>query len=279
MYTALVDRVISLAHLTLLRLNTAELIATAAQAGYQGVGLRLMAPPSPDGRSINALNDAALMAETRTRLADTDLQVLDVEAIWIDESINVAEHERLFECAASLGTRCAVSMIHDSDEARGAASYAALCALARPYGITINLELAKYSAVKSIEQAARLVESSGAENAAILIDTLHFARSGGTASDAHRFRDRLAPYVQIADARREPPVDVSLYRDEALNWRLDPGTGELDLEALLQALPDGTPLSVEAPDRNLDHLTPVERARRGLQTTRSLLQTLTKGRA
>ena len=272
------DRVISLAHLTLLRLSTVELVATAAGAGYQGVGLRLMAPPSPDGQSANAVDDAALMAETRRRLTDTGLQVLDVEAIWIDEAVNVAEHERFFEAAASLGARYAVSMIHDPDEAHGTASYAALCELARPYGVTVNLELAKYSAIKSIEQAARVVESCGADNAAVLIDTLHFARSGGSAADARHFSTRLAPYIQIADARREPPSDVSLYRDEALNWRLDPGTGELGLAALLRTLPADTPLSVEAPDRTLDHLTPVDRARRGLRATHTLLESLTKDR-
>jgi sugar phosphate isomerase/epimerase len=271
-----VDRVISLAHLTLLRLSTAELVATAAEAGYQGVGLRLMAPPSPDGKSSNAVDDAGLMAETHKRLADTGLQVLDVEAIWIDASVDVPRHERMFEAAASLGARYAVSMIHDPDEARGTASYAALCELARPFGMTVNLELARYSAVKSIEQATRVVQSSGADNAAVLIDTLHFARSGGSAYEAERYRHRLAPYIQIADARRDPPADVSLYRDEALNWRLDPGAGELPLAALLRVLPDDTPLSVEAPDRNLDHLSPVDRARRGLHATQALLQSLTK---
>jgi sugar phosphate isomerase/epimerase len=271
-----VDRVISLAHLTLLKLNTAELVGTAAEAGYQAVGLRLMSPPSPNGRLSSAVDDAALMAETRKRLNDTGLQVLDVEAIWIDSSVDVPSHERMFEMAAILGAHYAVSMIHDPDEPRGTASYAAMCELAKPYGVTINLELAKYSAVKSIEQAAKVVGSSGAENAAILIDTLHFARSGGLAADARDYHDRLAPYIQIADARSDPPADVSLYRDEALNWRLDTGTGELPLAVLLRALPEGTPLSVEVPDRNLDHLTPVDRARCGLQATRELLESLTK---
>jgi sugar phosphate isomerase/epimerase len=235
-----------------------------------------MAPPSPDCTSSNAVDDAALVTETRKRLNDTGLQVLDVEAIWIDEAVDVAGHERMFETAATFGARYAVSMIHDPDVARGLASYAALCELAKPYGVTINLELAKYSAVKSIEQAARVVEASGVGNAAILIDTLHFARSGGSAADAERHQSRLAPYIQIADARRDPPADVSLYRDEALNWRLDPGTGDLPLAALLRALAENTPLSVEAPDRNLDHLAPVDRARRGLQATQELLESLTK---
>ncbi len=270
------DRIVSLAHLTLLRLSTAELVAAAAEAGFQGVGLRLMAPPTPGALAEHALDDSALIAETRRRLDDSGLQVLDVEAIWVDASVIVADYERMFEIAATLGAHHAVAMIHDPNDARGTASYAALCELAAPYGVTVNLELARYSAVKSIDQAARVVESCGARNAAVLIDTLHFARAGGTASDARRYRARLAPYIQIADARGDPPADVSMYRDEALNWRLDPGTGDLPLAPLLQALPDDTPLSVEAPDRNLDHLSAVERARRALRATTELVQSLPK---
>jgi hypothetical protein len=74
------DRVISLAHLTLLRCSTAELVATAAEAGYQGLGLRLMAPPTPGAGVLHAVDDKELMLETRKRLNDTGLQVLDVEA-------------------------------------------------------------------------------------------------------------------------------------------------------------------------------------------------------
>jgi sugar phosphate isomerase/epimerase len=271
-----VDRVISLAHLTLLRCSTVELVATAAEAGYQGVGLRLMAPPTPGATAVHAADDKVLMAETRRRLDDSGLQVLDVEAIWVDASVNVPQHEPLFDAAAALGARYAVAMIHDPDEIRGTASFAALCELAAPYGVTVNLELAKYSAVKSIDQAAQVVQSCGAKNAAVLIDTLHFARSGGAASDIPAHRARLAHYIQIADARKTPPTDVSLYRDEALNWRLDPGTGDLPLADLLGAFPAATPLSVEVPNRELDHLSPVERARCALQATRGLIDSLAK---
>ncbi|HEX3247565.1 MAG TPA: TIM barrel protein, partial [Chloroflexota bacterium] len=217
------------------------------------------------------VDDKELMLETRKRLNDTGLQVLDVEAIWVDASINVSDYERLFEAAASLGARYAVAMIHDPDETHGTGSFAALCELAAPYGVTVNLELAKYSAVTSIDQAARVVHSCASRNAAVLIDTLHFARAGGAASDIRAHRESLAQYIQIADAPKTPPADVSLYRDEALNWRLDPGAGDLPLAEMLGILPADTPLSVESPNRKLDHLSAVERARCALQETRGLI--------
>ncbi|MFN0072631.1 MAG: sugar phosphate isomerase/epimerase family protein [Chloroflexota bacterium] len=251
-----------------------ELVATAAAAGFDAVGLRLMDPPDANPR--HAVDDPKLMRDTRQRLVDTGLQVLDVEAIWIDATIRVQEYERLFEAAASLDARHAVAMIHDTDVIRGAESFSALCALAAPYGISVNLEFAKYSAVKTISQAAGIIGDSGSTNAAVLIDTLHFARSGGEPSDLLGLRAALAPYIQIADARREPPPDVSMYRDEALGGRLDPGTGALPLLDVLRKLPTGLSTSVEAPNRTLDHLAPVARARLALDATRALFTLLAK---
>jgi sugar phosphate isomerase/epimerase len=271
-----VDGVISLAHLTLLRCSTVELVDAAADAGFQGVGLRLMSPPTPVGAAENAVDDPQLIGETRQRLSDRGLRVVDIEAIWVDASIYPPDYERMFEVGASLGARYAVAMIHEPDEARGTASLRALCDLAAPYGITVNLELARYSAVKSIDQAAHVVKSCGAANAAILIDTLHFARTGGTAANAEQHLGSLAPYIQIADAWRDPPPEVSQYRDEALNWRLDPGTGELPLAELLNSLPQDTTLSVETPNRNLDHLSDVERARLALHATEALVESVSK---
>src|SRR5262245_16318047 len=102
MYTPFVARIISLAHLTLLRLSTVELVSTAAEAGFQGVGLRLMGPPTPNEVTRHAVGDAELMRETRRRLDDTGVQVVDVEAIWIDAEVDVPSHERMFESAAAM---------------------------------------------------------------------------------------------------------------------------------------------------------------------------------
>lgn len=271
--TSSFGRMISLAHLTLLRCSTAELVTVADEAGFDAVGLRLMAPPSPGAEQVHAVDDRELIDRTKQTLDDTGLAVLDVEAIWVDEHVDIPRYEQFFADAAELGARYAVAMVHDPDPERAAASFAALCGLAEPYGVTVNLEFARYSAVKSIAEAAELLDRVNAANATILVDTLHFARSGGTSADLQPHRARLARYIQIADARSEPP-DVAYFRDEARFGRRDPGEGGLPLIDVLSALPGHLTLSVEAPNRLLDDLLPVERATRALRATQRLLDTM-----
>jgi sugar phosphate isomerase/epimerase len=54
------------------------------------------------------------------------------------------------------------------------------------------------------------------------------------------------PYIQLCDAPLTAPLPEHL-RTEARTSRLYPGLGELPLKALLERLPRGTVLSVEAP--------------------------------
>jgi hypothetical protein len=51
---------VSLAHLTLLSLPPPQLIAVAAEAGYQHVGLRLL-PSSPTGPRYPLMDDPVLL--------------------------------------------------------------------------------------------------------------------------------------------------------------------------------------------------------------------------
>ena len=84
-------------------------------------------------------------------------------------------------------------------------------------------------------------------NGAVLVDTLHLARSGGSPDDLRAVPSRLLPYLQVADAPAAPPgPERDTLREEALHGRLLPGEGELPLEATLAAVPD-VPLSAGAP--------------------------------
>jgi sugar phosphate isomerase/epimerase len=79
------------------------------------------------------------------------------------------------------------------------------------------------------------------------------------------------PYAQLCDAPlAAPDGDRALYR-EAVDDRRAPGDGELPLAALLEALPAGIALSVEAPVRAMADRPPVERARQAIAATRRLL--------
>ena len=112
-------------------------------------------------------------------------------------------------------------------------------------------------------------------NASVLIDALHFSRSGGLPAHVAQVDPSLLQYAQICDAGPDMPgpTDTPALIREARTGRLLPGEGVLPLRELVAALPDTVPLAVEAPCRATAHLPAVERARRAHHAFSALLDT------
>jgi len=110
-------------------------------------------------------------------------------------------------------------------------------------------------------------------NASVLIDALHFSRSGGLPVHLAQVDPALLRYAQICDAGpdRPAPTDPPALIREARTGRLMPGDGVLPLRELVAALPAGAPLAIEAPCRELAALPPLERARRAHRALTALV--------
>jgi sugar phosphate isomerase/epimerase len=105
----------------------------------------------------------------------------------------------------------------------------------------------------------------------VLIDALHLWRSGGTPADVAGLDPRrISAYVQLCDARGPRPATGAL-RQEARGGRHYPGTGDIPLAQILDALPEGLPLAVEVPRAQDAGLPVIERARRAGEATRRFL--------
>ena len=76
----------SLAHLTVLTLTPPQVVDVAARTGYRYVGLR-MTRVTPDEVLYDLARDRALMRETKARLADTGIAVLDAELFRMDPAL------------------------------------------------------------------------------------------------------------------------------------------------------------------------------------------------
>ena len=93
--------------------------------------------------------------------------------------------------------------------------------------------------MRTLAHADEMVARSKRSNAYVLIDALHFSRSGGLPAhvatiDPARFR-----YAQICDAGPDMPgpTDTPALVREARTGRLLPGEGVLPLKELVAALP------------------------------------------
>jgi len=170
---------LSLAHLTILDATPPTLIAAAADAGFQSVGLRLVAP-SPADAFDSILDSEASLRETERCLQASGLAVLDVETFWLEPDTVVDDFLPALEAVARLGARFLLVVGNDPLQGRLIATVARLCQAAAPLHLQVMLEFIPYSEVKTLAQAAEVIRAAGEPNAGILIDALHLSRSGGS---------------------------------------------------------------------------------------------------
>jgi sugar phosphate isomerase/epimerase len=267
-------REISLAHLTVLDTTPPELITVAAAAGFRTVGIRLTATPSVGVPPYDILHDGPLLRETERRLADTGVSVLDTEFLRFEPEHPFNIPEGFLEVSARLGARNVLVMSAEPDETRTVERFSELCDRAAACGLQVCLEFAIYTGVQTLAHAAHVVARSKRLNASVLIDALHFSRSGGLPSHVATVDPSLFRYAQICDASPDTPGpdDTAALVREARTGRLLPGEGALPLRELVAALPEGLPLAIEAPCRATAALPALERAKRAHQALLALVQ-------
>ena len=265
---------ISLAHLTVLDTTPPELVTVAAAAGFRTIGIRLTATPSVGTPPYDMLHEGPLLRETLSRLADTGVSVLDTEFLRFEPEHPVGIPEGFLEVSARLGARNVLVMSAEPDEDRTLERFGDLCDRAAAYGLSVCLEFAIYTGVRTLAHAADVVRRSRRTNASVLVDALHFSRSGGMPSDIAKVDPALFRYAQICDAVADMPgpTDTPALIREARTGRLLPGEGVLPLKELVAALPATVPLAVEAPSRATAELPALERAKRAYRSLSLLLE-------
>jgi sugar phosphate isomerase/epimerase len=226
-------RVLSLASGVLPEFGPEQTAAAAAEAGWDAVGIWV--------------EPAAWSVATTRAVRAVGLPVLDVEVVWIKPGPPDPDHARVLEIGAALGAANVLVVSSDPDRQATVEKLALLAAQARTLGVRVALEFAAFTEVRTLEDALDVLTRPELAEVSLLIDPLHFARTGGQPEVlAGIARGRFA-YAQYCDALAHGPhpEDRDAILQEAIDLRLLPGTGELPLDALLAVLPAGLPLSVE----------------------------------
>lgn len=253
-------RKLILAHASMLDVQPPEFVSAAAQAGFDGVGIRLC-HGTADQVAFPLLGDTPMLRETQARLRDGGIPVHDFDFIRLTAETATAAFEPILDLAADLGARAVVVLGSDPDENRLADSYAALCRLCAPRGIQPMIEPIVYTSVKTIPQALALVAKARQPNAGIQICPLHLFRVGRTVADIPLVDASLIPYAQLCDGGVGELVGNEAIRHEVIADRRLPGFGTLDLNAFLSALPPMIPLRVNTPVLALGAFSAAERAK------------------
>jgi sugar phosphate isomerase/epimerase len=173
--------------------------------------------------------------------------VHDVELVRIIPEIDVNALEPFLAAAAELGAKHVITAPYDPDLARLTDRLAAIAGLAAGYGLGAVLEFFPWTLVPDIGAAFEIVEATKRADVGVLVDTLHFSRSGSALDQLDRIPHARLPFVHVCDA----PVQDSYTTEELLHAgrveRLPPGEGAIDIREILSHMPKGILVALEVP--------------------------------
>jgi len=260
----------SLAHLTCLNCSPPDLIAIAAQTGYDYVSLRPIAV-TPNEPKYPFGTDKDLLKQTKAALADSGLKLLDIELARILPDVNLKTYVPALEAAAELGGQHVLSSGWTADRNYVIERFAELCDLAKPFGLTVNFEFVTFAAMATLADAARVVGSAGRENGGICIDTLHFYRSNTKLEELDDLPKSWFRFMQLCDGPQEAPPTTEGLIFAARADRKFVGEGSLNLASVINRLPP-MPYALEIPNaKRALIMSPMDVAKKAIETARAYL--------
>ena len=261
----------SLAHLTVMGCPPPEMIYIAARAGYDYVSLRTIFLGLPGEPNYGLARNPELLAQTKRALAATGIRVHDIELARVKDGVEPKDYVPEFAVAAELGARAVLSSIWSADRTAYLDRFGALCDLAQPFGLTVDLEPVPIAAVRDLAGAVDVLRTVKRGNAGLLVDTHHFHRARDKAADLAALPREWFHFAQICDAPGEIPTDRNEMIHVLREARLYLGEGGIDVAEILRQIPR-VPYSIELPHLERAHeLGYAEHAFRCLETAKAYL--------
>lgn len=265
------ERQFSLAHLTVLGCAPPEMTYIAARAGYDFVSFRSICMGLPGEPNYDLANNKEMLRQTKTALASTGLKLHDIELARIYDGLDPKKYLPAMETAAELGCRCVLCSIWTPERDFAIECFAELCDLAKPFGMTVDLEFVTWADVKNLKEAMSVLRAANRENCGIMIDTLHFHRSRVALEELNEVPREWFHFAHICDAPAEIPTTKEGLIHTARDARLYVGEGAIDIAAIVSRIPM-IPYSIELPHlARVKEMGYAEHAWRCLQTAKDYL--------
>ena len=264
---------IGIERLCVFGLPPVQFVDLAADLGCRYIGTGLVPMPyNPHGYPKWSLrDDQALRREMIAAMRTRDVSISLCEGFGVRRGADVSEYAADLDAINELGVKRINVASIDRDISRTLDQFAKLADMADALGIETTIEIGP-GPIPHLSAALTAVRHVGKPNFRLLIDTMHFCRSGAGAADIAALDPDVIGYVQLCDV---PLISKhATYMDEALHERMVPGTGELPLLDILAVLPHHLVLGLEVPQRSLAEagIGPHDRVARCVDATRNLLQ-------
>lgn len=253
-----------------------ELVTLAADLGCAHISVGPMQMPpqyNPLGYPHWSLkDDPALRREMIAVMLDRGVSISLGEGFAVRPGVSVRDRAAEMDMMAELGARGLGAVSMEPDTGRAMDEFAVLADMADERGLLATIEFAPVQVINSLAAAQDVVRHVARSNFGLLIDAMHFFRSGATLDELRAIEPGTIRYAQLCDVPLTPNHDD--YLREAMYERLAPGDGELPLAEFVAALPGNIPLGLEVPNLAAAQsgIEPVERLRPSVAATRKLLE-------
>jgi sugar phosphate isomerase/epimerase len=222
------------------------MVEIAAETDYDFVSLRL-APVTDDEPTFPFTTDPAFVADVVKALDEFGVSVLDVELIRTDPGTKTTDWRGFFAVAEELGARHVITQIPEPDISKAVETFQEICDLGAQSGMTIDLEFIPWTPTRDLATAVEIVTQAGSPNGAILVDTLHFARSTSSLTQLADLPEKLVNFIQLCDARDVWSINDQEFIRVARSDREPPGQANLDLRPIVETMPQ-VPYALEVPN-------------------------------
>jgi len=219
-------------------------LAAELGCGHISTGLTRL-PFNPHGYPEWSLrDDPGLRRDMKAAMRECGVVVGLGEGFAVRPGQDMRDKQRDLDVMAELGAERVSGVSMDPDLARTKDEFALLAEYAAQRGIKASIEFAPPQAIATLPQALSIVEHVGRGKLRLLLDSMHFYRSGATTAELVALDPDLIGYAQLCDV---PKQGTQEYLQEAMFNRKVPGAGELPLAEFVAALPCGTPIGLEIP--------------------------------
>ncbi len=266
----------SLAHMTVLGCPPAEMTYIAARAGYDFVSIRPIYMGLPGEPNYSLADNPQMLRQLKTALACTGLRVHDIELARVYEGLHPTKYLPAMEVAAELGAKAVLSSIWGGERDFYLEKFAAICDLAKPFGLTVDLEYVPIAAVANLAQAVDVLRTIDRSNAGLMIDMHHFHRARDNPADLDGLPPQWFHFAHLCDAPPEIPTERSEMIRIMREARSYVGEGGIDVAGILAHMPPCV-YSVELPNKERhEEMGYAEHAARCLETLKAYLAAKTQ---